>query len=618
MKSKDPKPANRAKTSGGPERSAVGPIMAIFAATILAYLPALRGGLIWNDSDYVTQAPLRSLAGLGRIWFEVGATQQYYPVLHTAFWVEHHLWGDSPLGYHLANVLLHATSACLFVLLLRRLRVPGAFFAGLIFALHPVCVESVAWISEQKNTLSTVFCLLAALAYQAWSQSPRERPTIISNKNLINTPKVGTGGPPVRAAAESRVKPDGRAARPHLYGLALALFLLAVLSKSVTATLPGALLVLAWWQRGRLEWRRDIVPLLPWFALGAAGGLFTAWVEHTYIGAQGSDFDLGLPERCLVAGRAFWFYLGKLLWPANLIFIYPRWEPDAAEAWQYLFPAAALALIAVVWFWRPRPRGLLAAILIFAGTLFPVLGFFNVYAFIFSFVADHFQYLASLSMIAIFASAATQGWQRFPPGTRRLGPAVALLLAGGLGALTFAQTRGYRDIETFYRGILARNPDAWMAQDNLGTILRQSGRIAEAVPHYEQALWAKPGFAEGHNNLGVALIDSGHTEEAIGQFERALRLRPDFPQAEDNLGSALARSGQTGRALGIFEGLVRRRPDFAEARNNYGLALAQAGRLPEAAAQCQEALRLDPGYADARRNLGIIQQALAQGAPASP
>jgi tetratricopeptide (TPR) repeat protein len=575
----------------------------IVLAVPLAYLPALHGAFIWNDSDYVTKPALRSLAGLWRIWFELGATQQYYPVLHTAFWIEHGLWGDSALGYHLANIVLHAASACLFVVILRRLGVPGAAFAGLVFALHPVCAESVAWISEQKNTLSTAFYLLAALAYLNWREVEKEEREI-----------AGTGGPPVPGIIETLTKrTDGRAARPCPYLLALALFILAVLSKSVAATLPAALLVVLWWKKGRLDWRRDFVPLLPWIVIGAAAGLFTAWVERTFIGAQGSDFDLGFVGRSLVAGRAVWFYLGKLVWPADLIFIYPRWDVDASQAWQYAFPLAALALLCVLWGWRSRSRAPLAAAGVFLASLIPVLGFFNVYAFVFSFVADHFQYLATLGVVAGLAAGLTLGWRRLPVRARWAGPWLALGLAGGLGALTYRQCGMYRDGEALYREILSRNPNSWMAQDNLGTILRQSGRMAEAVFHYEQALGARPGFAEGHNNLGVALVDTGHTEEAIGQFERAVRLRSDFPEAEDNLASALARSGQVSRALGIFEELLRRWPGFAQAHNNYGLALAQAGRLPEAADQCREALRLDPGYADARRNLDAILAAMEKG-----
>jgi len=239
--------------------------------------------MVWDDDAHITEAQLRSLAGLGRIWWDLGATQQYYPVLHSAFWIEHRLWGDAMVGYHLTNVFLHGLAAGLVVVVMRRLVLPGAWLGGFLFALHPVAVESVAWISEQKNTLSAVFYLCAGLAYLRFD----------------------------------------RTRRPAPYWFALACYGLALLTKTVTATLPAALLVILWWQRGRLSWRRDVCPLLPWLALAVTAGAFTAWVEWTFIGAHGAAFTLSLGQRILIAGRAFWFYLGKLLWPANLSFIYP-------------------------------------------------------------------------------------------------------------------------------------------------------------------------------------------------------------------------------------------------------------------------------------------------------
>ena len=221
---------------------------AILLMVVVAYLPAIRGGFIWDDDAHVTKPELQSLHGLWRIWSEVGATQQYYPVLHSAFWLEHRVWGDTAAGYHLLNVLLHATAACLFVAVLRRLAVPGAWLAGMIFALHPVCVESVAWISEQKNTLSAVFYLAGALAYLRWKDS--------------------ADGPSSRGESRRWSAWSGQ------YWLATGLFVLALLTKSVTATLPAALLVMFWWRRGRLSWRDDVVPLLPWFVMGVTAGLF--------------------------------------------------------------------------------------------------------------------------------------------------------------------------------------------------------------------------------------------------------------------------------------------------------------------------------------------------------
>ena len=276
------------------------------------YWPALGGSLLWDDTSHVTRPDLRSLHGLWRIWFDLGATQQYYPLLHTFFWLEHLLWGDATLGYHLVTVALHAASACLVVLIVRRLGLKGAWLAGALFALHPIAVEAVAWISEQKSTLSAVFYLAAALVYLDFDESRR----------------------------------------PARYWTASALFVLALMSKTVTATLPAALLVILWWRRGRLEWRRDIAPLAPWLAVGASAGLFTAWVERTFIGANGADFLLTPLQRILLAGRVICFYAAKIVLPIQLTFLYPRWHPDPGEWWQYLFPATVLAVATGSGGWR--------------------------------------------------------------------------------------------------------------------------------------------------------------------------------------------------------------------------------------------------------------------------
>jgi tetratricopeptide (TPR) repeat protein len=562
-------PSVKDSPSRASETSGLGAFALLVLATLAAYFPAIRGGYIWNDSDYVTAAPLRSLDGLRRIWFQVGATQQYYPVLHSAFWLEHRLWGDSALGYHLANVLMHAASACLFVVLLRRLRVPGAYLAGLLFALHPVCVESVAWISEQKNTLSTVFYLLAALAYLNWREA-------------------GTS-----------------AARPRLYILATALFTLAALSKSVTATLPAALLVVAWWQNGRLDWRRDVTPLLPWFAIGAAVGLFTAWVEHTYIGAKGDAFSLTFGERCLVAGRAIWFYLGKLFWPTKLIFIYPRWKIDAASAGQYLYPLGAVALLAALWAWRGRSRAPLAAALFFVGTLFPTLGFFNVFAFIFSYVADHFQYLAALGVIALVAGC----WGRWAEASRP-NPAVPQMAALGviavLGVLAWRQSRMYSDVIAFYRTTLEENPESWMGHHNLGVTFAEAGRLPEAIGEYQAALRIKPDDALAEYDLATAYFKLGQTAPALDHYQRSLALEPDYVKAHYALGNLLAQSGRIPEAIAHYETAIRINPSYAEAHYDLGNALVATGRIAEAIDELQLAVRIQPDYAEALSHLGGV------------
>ena len=564
----------------------------IYLVVAAAYFPALRGGILWDDDAHVTRPELQSVAGLRRIWFEVGATQQYYPVLHSAFWAEHRLWGDATLGYHLANVFWHATAACLFVLLLRRLAVPGAGLAGLIFALHPVGVESVAWVSEQKNTLSLVFYLLAAWALLDFDRTRRKGP----------------------------------------YLLALALFALALLSKSVTATLPAAFLVIQWWRRGRLTWRDDVRPLVPFLALALVAGLFTAWVERHVLGAEGADYALGFPARCLLAGRVIWFYAGKLFWPAPLIFIYPRWEIDPAAAWAYAYPLGVVAVLALLWARRSRARGPLAAALFYVGSLFPALGFFNAYPFRYSFVADHFQYLPSLGLIALAAA----GWSRW--GGRRWARAAAAALLAVLGILTWRQSRMYRDLPTLYRTTIARNPGCWMAYGNLGTLLAASGQEAEAFADLERAVELNPHFAEGQFNLGNALRARGRGGEAALRYEEALRLKPDYPEAEDNLGSVLYGLNRRPEAIAHYRSALALRPNYPEAEVNLGvalqpsdlpaaiacyqralalapgdfaahfnlgIALRAAGRLPESIAEYQEARRLQPGSASALNNLGV-------------
>jgi protein O-mannosyl-transferase len=538
----------------------------IFGAVLVAYFPAIHGKLLWDDDAHVTAANLRSLHGLWRIWFDLGATQQYYPLLHSAFWIEHKLWGDAVVGYHLANILLHASAACLLLLILRRLKIPGASLSAAIFALHPIYVESVAWITEQKNTLSGVFYLGAMLAYLRFDQERR--------------------------------KP--------LYIVASALFILGLLTKTVTATLPAALLVIFWWQRGRLSWRRDVAPLLPWFALGAAAGLFTAWAERTLIGAEGAAFELSLLERCLLAGRVIWFYLGKLFWPVNLLFIYPRWEVNPAVWWQYLFPLGAAALVGALWLIRRRTGAPLAALLFFIGSLFPVLGFFNVYPFLFSFVADHFQYLAGIGIIVAASAGGAALVARVAPPARRAGQALGILLLAALTILTWHQSRIYNDPETLYLATLERNPGCWMCRNNLGILLAHTGRRQAAIELYEQALRIKPDYSEAHNNLGNALLQAGLTSEAMARYEQALKFKPNYAIAHNNRGRVLLLTGKLTEATEAFETAVRVKPDYAEAHYNLGLTLFQAGRIEEAAGHYKEALKFKPDYPDAHNNLGNI------------
>lgn len=531
----------------------------IVAATLVAYLPTLSAGFIWDDDAHITAPALRSLQGLWRIWTDVGATQQYYPLLHSFFWIEWHAWGPAPLGYHLVNVALHAVNAVLVWMLLRRLGVPGAMLAALVFALHPVEVESVAWISEQKNTLSGLFYLASALAYLRFDD---ERAT---------GARTGAGR----------------------YALATALFVAALATKTVTATLPVALLIVAWWRRGRVAWRRDFTPLAPWVILGAGAGLVTATIERTVIGAEGPAFALSTAQRVIVAGRALWFYLGKLAWPAPLAFIYPRWTLDPAQAWQWLPLLAAIGTLVVAWRIRDRSRTPLAAALFFGATLFPALGFFNVYPFLYSYTADHFQYLASVGPIALVAGVAAGRW---PRRRRALAPLTAGLVLAGLGVATFHQARIYHDADTLYRTTLAENPTCWMAENNLGQEwMGRPGRLPDAIALFERALRHRPEYAEAENNLGLALTEAKRSREAIPHLEHAIALKPNFYQAYNNLGIALAMSGEPARAADAFARAAALNPKLANLEENWAKALVLLGHPAEAAAHFARAAALRAG-----------------------
>jgi tetratricopeptide (TPR) repeat protein len=575
--------------------------------TMLAYQHAWQGGLLWDDDNCTTPPELRSLDGLRRIWFQPRATAQYYPLLFSSYWVQQRFWGDSPTGYHLVNLLLHIGCVVLVLRILRFLRIPGAELATMVFALHPVNVETVAWIAERKNTLSGIFALAATFSYLKFDENRSRRS----------------------------------------YALAIGLFLLGLLSKTAIVTLPLAWLVILWWKRGAISWRRDVVPLVPFLFVSASAGLVTRWLEYSSIGYKAKALDLSLLERCLIAGRAFWFQLSKLLWPSNLMFVYPRWEINAAQWWQYLFPLAMLGLLGILWSLRRWSRAPLAGVLVYILLLLPSLGFLNIYFFFYSFVADHWQYLACLGIITPCAGGIALLAGRLKCWQPWLERGIILLLVGVLFLLTWQQSRMYTDNETLYRTTIARNPDCWMAHANLGWILYKSNRISEAmdlfkqalrikpavghyslgnalvltgetseaIAQYEQALRIDPDFAEVHNNLGNAFMLTGRTSGAIDQYKQALRINPYYAEAHSSLGNALVHTGQTSEGIDQYKQALRINPNSVYAHNNLGAALAQIGRISEAIEEVKAALRINPNYIDARNNLTNLE-ALQKTTPA--
>jgi tetratricopeptide (TPR) repeat protein len=532
-------------------------LVALIVITTLSYHRAWHGQQIWDDVEYITSSKLQPVSGLIQIWTVPGTTAQYYPLTYSAFWIAHRLWGAEPFGYHMLNIALHLTSAFLLLKILERLNVPGARLAVVLFTLHPVQVESVAWMSELKNTLSGVFFFGAILAYLKFRYDANRRWA--------------------------------------LYALTFGLFLMGVLAKSAIAVLPACLLVISWWKDGKLSWRGDVVLLVPFFATSAMFGLLTAWMEKKYAGAIGPDYDLSFIQRCLIAGRALGFYISKLALPQNLTFIYPRWNIDPSVWWQYLFPLAALGLVTALWLCRDRIRGPLAAALLFGGILFPAIGFVNIYPFRYSFVADHFQYLACVAPLTLLAAAVS----KLNLQIQKIG---SIVLTGVLAVLSWQQTGMYVDMETLWKVTVARNPECWMAHNNLGVLWLARGDLDAAISAFTRTIELRPD-AEAHNNLGTAFAERGESNRALSHFEQAIALKPDYAEPYNGIGTIRQERGDIDGAISMLQKAADLKPNYGDAQYNLGVLLLQAGRADAAIPHLRAAVAIRPDDAEARLQL---------------
>ena len=575
----------------------------LVAAVIFAYQPAWHAGFIWDDDAYVTNNPLLTAPdGLSRIWFSLDAPSQYFPLTYTSFLLERPFWGLNPAGYHWVNILLHALNALLVWRLLKRLSLPGAWLGAAIFALHPVQVESVAWITERKNVLSLLFFLLSLLA---WIEFVEDRP-----------------------------KRWWRFYLPALASYALALF-----SKTTACTLPAALLLVLWLKQKPIDWRR-LAQVGPFLVMGVGMGLVTVWWERYHQGTQGTLFSYGWPERILIASHAVWFYLGKLVWPVNLTFSYPHWTINPADPFVYGWLMAGVGLgVAIYSVRRFAGRSIEVATLFYVATLSPILGFIMLYTFRYSFVADHYQYVASIGPIALAAGGITMALGLGGKGKPWLKPALYGMLLLTLGVLTWRQSRMYSNSETLWQATLIKNPDCWLAHDNLGSYLYRrghfeeamghyrkaiqlnpndfdtlnnlgavfdaQGRFDEAIENYNQALRIKPNYIYTLNNLGIAFAHKGQLDEAIENYGQAVQVNPNFSKAWNNLGMALAARGQLDKAIAAYRQAIQVQRDSSEALNNLGHALADQGRLAEAIENFHKAIEVDPNYFEALNNLGL-------------
>ena len=422
--------------------------------TVAVSLPALKGGFVWDDDLLLTENPvIHSADGLWQVWLP-SEELDYYPITWTTFWLEWRLWGMNAMGYHATNILLHALGALLVWQILKRLEVRGAWLAALIFAAHPVNVESVAWISERKNTLSLVFYALMMLAFL---RSEREN-------------------------------------SPRWYWGSVGLFLLALLSKTSGVALPGVLLVCAWWQRGKID-RKDWLRCVPFFLLAAAFALITIKSQQWQLqgGARGVVIDRPLLFRLGAAGHVFWFYVFKVLMPVNLVAVYPLWKFNTVTASFWLPSAAAGAALCVAWWFRSTwGKAPLFALLYCGGMLFPVLGVFNApYSGRSPIVTDHLQYLATIGVISLVAA----GIMQLP---RAVVVGLGISILGTLGSLSWNRALCYQDQEKFWHDALTKNPQAGKAHYNLAVFYDKRHKYDEALAHYTIAIKYNPIYLPWH------------------------------------------------------------------------------------------------------------------------
>jgi len=606
----------------------------------VAYAQVFRAGFIWDDESHLTRNPcVIGPLGLKEIWTSAQAV--YYPLVLTSFWLLHKFVGLNPLPYHVLNVLLHGASAIMLWRVLKLLKVKGAWLGAALWALHPVMVQSVAWVTELKNTQSCIFYLLAIFSFLKWE----ERGNLTGVDNL----------PPGRS---------GPCPSLGWFVLSLLFFSLATLSKPSVVMLPFVLALCIWWMRGRIRWR-DALAVAPFAMISGLASAWTIWEQKFHSRAIGPDWDQTLPERLIIAGRAIWFYLGKLIWPDPLIFIYPRWEVNPPNLIAYFPLVSVITVLIALWFIGQRwSRALFFAAAYYVISLFPVLGFFSVYFFRYSFVSDHFQYLASMGPLALagagIAALATRlskepfdfasdtdapqsaAEPKPTPTPARLKNALLPGLCGVLlfllGVLTWRQTAEYRDVNTLYTATLKENPSCWMAHYNLGIALSEEGKTDQAVDHYRQAVTLRPDYAEAHynlgrllveqgragdaiahyekaveinpadaeaqNNFGVTLFGVGRVDDAIKHYRKALQLQPDYAAASCNLANALIATGDFDGAIARYSACLAAMPDQPGAEYNLASALLREGRTDEAIVHYRKVLELHPESADAHANLG--------------
>ena len=532
---------------------------ALCALTLVSFLPAWQAGFVWDDTIFTELPAVQEADGIWKLWFQPREAYlnpgghgegHYWPLTYSTFWLEHKLWGSEPMPYHVANVLLHLVNVLLLWRVLLLLGLPWAWLGAAIFAVHPLHVESVVWAIARKDVLSGACYLGACLVWLRHQREPR----------------------------------------PGRYMAALLLFAAGLLSKSIVVTLPVAMLLWHWWAKGRVT-RSDVVGVVPFFLVGFA---ITLGDMKFYQSMEVLSLDYSAIDRILIASHAAWFYVGKILWPARLDVIYALWDPARLLEWVYL--VAAAGLIAGLWLMRGRiGRGPLFGVLYFGATVAPTLGFVDYGYMQFSFVADRYQYLAGIGLIALVAAGAERCVCLLPKNRRRAGLGALLLALIALGTLTWQQSRIYENQVVFFSHVVARNPTARGAQSNLAAGLAEEERLEEALGPARLAVQQYSDHWGPNQILGKINLDLGRLDEAERYLRRAVELKPKDADTLQSLAEARRRAGNCADAIVLYRRVLEKQSETNSlARAGLGTCLFETGEFEQSVLTLREALEEDP------------------------
>jgi Tfp pilus assembly protein PilF len=607
---------------------------AIAAAAWFVFSPALHGGWIWDDDVEITgNYALRGISGLREIWLGARGAD-YFPLKTTVQWLQWHAWHDWVAGYHATNLAFHLLGALLLWRVLRKLGAPLAWLGGLVFAVHPLTVESVAWVSELKNVLSLPFLLLAAGAWIDYDQAAVFWPQRGTRSTRNSTDSESPQDDP------AHLHPADATAKAGLRFLLIALlcFLASLLCKTSGVMFPFVLLLYCWWKRGKIA-RRDFLAVLPFFAISLVLGLLTCWFQSHRAIAGEVVLAGGYGRRVVFAGFALAFYFWKSVFPVDLMPIYPAWSGGEHHIWQLWPWGLGAALLAGLWRLGrsgrsgvdsqiPWARHVLFGAGFFVLNLVPVLGFVPMSFLRLAPVADHLAYLPLVGMVGLFTAGAGVVWRAAqtlaapprngdrspsappPPGWRPPGTWALWLVPGVLVAVLALSAREYAGrfagSESLWKYNLQLNPRAWAADNNLGNSLYDAGRIDDAVVRYVDALRLHPDYPEVLNNLGNILTGWGRFRDAFECYKKALQIKPNYSQALNGLGNLLTQTGHFADAEKCFTLALEVHPEFPDVHNNLGNLFFQLKRYGEAEAHLKEALHLRPHYAEALNNLGNV------------